>query len=73
MSRGDKQKQPSCKECFFSVNALCALDRSEPCATFRINQQEGLKPPDQMRFSFREKTQTTWSFPAAEQQVAHYR
>jgi hypothetical protein len=40
-------KQPSCEDCFFHKNLLCALDLEEPCATFRPNRPEGLVPPRQ--------------------------
>ena len=40
-------RKVSCDECFFRCNLLCALDLSEPCATFRPNRPEGLVPPRQ--------------------------
>jgi hypothetical protein len=40
-------KPPSCEDCFFHKNLLCALELTEPCATFRPNRPEGLVPPKQ--------------------------
>jgi hypothetical protein len=42
-----KAKAPSCERCYFHRNHLCALDLSEPCATFRADRPEGLVPPRQ--------------------------
>lgn len=54
--RGPRRKKVACNDCFFQVNMLCALDRQEPCPTFRPNQPEGLKPPPQLSFVFRDRT-----------------
>jgi hypothetical protein len=61
----------SCDECFFRVNLLCALDLSEPCATFRPNEAQ-LKPPQQLRFVFRQerRSRAAWAFPSAQEQAA---
>jgi hypothetical protein len=61
----------SCDECYFRVNLLCALELSEPCATFRPNDAQ-LKPPQQLRFVFRQerRTRAAWSFPSAQEQAA---
>jgi len=42
-----KPKPPTCEDCFFHKKNLCALELSEPCATFRPNRPEGLVPPRQ--------------------------
>jgi hypothetical protein len=42
-----KQKKPSCEDCYFHKNLLCALELGEPCGTFRPNRPEGLVPPKQ--------------------------
>jgi hypothetical protein len=42
-----KPKAPTCEDCYFHRNALCALELGEPCATFRPNRPEGLVPPRQ--------------------------
>jgi len=42
-----KPKPPTCEDCYFRRNLLCALDEEEPCATFRLNRPEGLVPPKQ--------------------------
>lgn len=42
-----KTKKPSCEDCYFRRNMLCALQLSEPCATFRPDRPEGLVPPRQ--------------------------
>ena len=62
----------SCEDCFFKRNGLCALPDSEPCPTFRPNHPEGLRPPRQMRFVFRQERQrqSAWAFPDAEAQAA---
>jgi hypothetical protein len=41
-----RQKQPSCEDCYFKRNMLCALENG-PCATFRADRPEGLVPPRQ--------------------------
>jgi len=42
-----KPKAPTCDDCYFRKNMLCALQEEEPCATFRENRPEGLVPPRQ--------------------------
>lgn len=42
-----KPKPPTCEQCYFRQNLLCALQEEEPCATFRPNRPEGLVPPRQ--------------------------
>jgi hypothetical protein len=42
-----KKPPPSCEDCYFRRNLLCALDEDEPCATFRPDRPEGLVPPKQ--------------------------
>lgn len=42
-----KPKAPSCDDCYFRKNMLCALELEEPCTTFRPNRPEGLVPPRQ--------------------------
>lgn len=70
-TRARKHKKVSCEECFFRVNLLCALELDEPCATYRPNEAQ-LRPPDQMRFVFRQerRTRAAWAFPSAEEQAA---
>jgi hypothetical protein len=67
-----KQGRVTCEDCFFKQNLLCALDLDEPCATFRPNHPEGLRPPSQLRFVFRQerRRQAAWAFPDAQQQAA---
>ncbi len=62
----------SCEQCYFHCNTLCALALEEPCATFRPDTPEGLRPPSQLRFVFRteRRTQAAWAFPSAEEQAA---
>ena len=62
----------SCDNCFFGANMLCAVTESGPCATFRPNHPDGLRPPQQMRFVFRQerRLQVAWAFPTAQEQVA---
>jgi hypothetical protein len=64
-------RKVTCDECYFKVNLLCALELSEPCATFRPSHAE-LKPPPQLRFVFRQerRTRAAWAFPSASEQAA---
>ena len=66
-----KQGKVSCEDCFFRQNLLCALDCKEACPTFRPNHPDGLRPPQQMHFVFRQerRRQAAWAFPDAEQQA----
>jgi hypothetical protein len=65
-------KKVSCDDCYFRCNLLCALNLDEPCATFRPDHPDGLRPPRQMRFVFRQerRTQAAWAFPTAQEQAA---
>jgi hypothetical protein len=65
-------RKPSCEECFFARNGLCALPEREPCVAFRPDHPEGLRPPQQLRFVFRteRRTHATWAFPTAQEQAA---
>ena len=67
-----KPRKVTCEECFFSRNALCALALDEPCATFRPDHPDGLRPPSQMHFVFRQerRRQAAWAFPTAQEQAA---
>jgi hypothetical protein len=62
----------SCEDCYFSRHGLCALELDEPCTTFRPDSPEGLRPPRQMRFVFRQerRLQSAWAFPSAQEQAA---
>ena len=62
----------SCDDCFFRKNMLCALALDEPCPTFRPDRPEGLRPPQQLRFVFRQerRRQAAWAFPSAQEQAA---
>jgi hypothetical protein len=68
-------KKVSCEDCYFKCNLLCALDLDEPCTTFRPDHPDGLRPPRQMRFTFRQerRTQAAWAFPSAQEQAALHR
>ncbi len=70
--RSVKARKVSCEDCFFHRNTLCALSLDEPCATFRPDHPEGLRPPRQMRFVFRQerRRQAAWAFPTADEQAA---
>jgi hypothetical protein len=61
----------TCEDCFFHCNLLCALELGEPCTTFRPNEAQ-LRPPQQLRFVFRQdrRTQAAWAFPSAQEQAA---
>jgi hypothetical protein len=62
----------SCDGCFFHQNMLCSLAGGEPCATFRPAHPDGLRPPRQLTFVFRQERslQVAWAFPTAQEQVA---
>jgi hypothetical protein len=64
-------RKVTCEECYFRCNLLCALDLTEPCATFRPNEAQ-LQPPQQLRFVFRQerRSQAAWAFPSAQEQAA---
>jgi hypothetical protein len=62
----------SCEDCFFRCHGLCALTQEEACATFRPDHPDGLRPPQQLRFMFRQerRRQAAWAFPTAQEQAA---
>jgi hypothetical protein len=64
----------SCESCFFGCNLLCALEDKRPCATYRPNAPDGLRPPRQMRFVFRQegRTHVAFAFPDANAQAARH-
>lgn len=74
-SKQGKRAAPkvTCEGCFFRVNMLCALDQSEPCATYRPAEAE-LRPPQQLRFVFRQdrRARPAWAFPTAQEQASLY-
>jgi hypothetical protein len=61
-----------CEDCFFERHGLCAVTRPGPCATYRPDHPEGLRPPRQMSFVFRQERQlqVAWAFPTAQEQLA---
>lgn len=70
--RRARVEKASCEDCFFGRNMLCTLADASPCATFRPARAEGLRPPSQMRFVFRQerRLQVAWAFPSAGEQAA---
>jgi len=66
-----KGRKPSCEDCYFRCNLLCALAQEEACPTFRPDHPDGLRPPRQLRFTFRQPGRTTaaWAFPSASEQA----
>jgi hypothetical protein len=42
-----RKGRPSCVDCFFHCQMLCALDLDEPCSTYRPDSDDGLVPPRQ--------------------------
>jgi hypothetical protein len=62
----------SCEKCFFGCNHLCAVQAGGPCATFRPAHPDGLRPPSQLRFVFRQerRLQVAWAFPSPSEQVS---
>jgi hypothetical protein len=75
MSNGRNQSQASCDSCYFAANLLCALSKADPCAAFRPDHPDGLRPPSQLRFVFRQerRLQVAWAFPSPNEQVALHR
>jgi len=65
-------KKVTCEQCYFRCNLLCALELDAPCSTFRPDSPEGLCPPSQLRFEFRQerRTRAVWTFPSAQEQAA---
>ncbi|MGH2915492.1 MAG: hypothetical protein ACRDMX_10940 [Solirubrobacteraceae bacterium] len=61
----------SCDGCHFGQNLLCAVGTG-PCASFRPAHPDGLRPPSQLRFVFRQerRLQVAWAFPSPSEQVA---
>jgi len=58
-----KMKKPSCEDCFFHQNMLCALALDSACPTFRPAER-GLAPDRQLAFVFRaERTTAAYAFP----------
>jgi hypothetical protein len=56
-------KRPTCEDCFFRQNMLCALDLNEACTTYRAAER-GLRPERQLSFVFRtERTFSAYAFP----------
>jgi hypothetical protein len=72
MAKVATAKKVKCEDCYFRRNGLCALDLAEPCITFRPYSPDGLRPPQQLRFSFRQerRAQAAWAFPSAQEQAA---
>lgn len=72
MAKGRAVSKVSCDECFFRCNLLCALELEEPCATFRPDGPHGLRPPQQLHFTFRQerRTKAVWAFPSAQEQAS---
>ena len=70
-TRGTNGRKVTCDDCFFRTNGLCALALDQPCATFRPDSPEGLRPPRQLRFTFRHerRRQAAWQFPTAQEQA----
>ena len=71
-ARAKSTRGPSCEDCYFRCNLLCALALDEACPTFRPDSPEGLRPARQLRFHFRQPGRTTaaWAFPNAEEQAS---
>jgi hypothetical protein len=56
-------KEVRCEDCFFYRRALCALDEERPCPTFRPDHPDGLRPPQQLSFVFRQGRQESQLVP----------
>jgi hypothetical protein len=53
--RGKRKAGPRCADCFFHQNMLCALGLTDGCPTFRPAHPDGLRPPQQLSFVFRQE------------------
>ena len=42
-----KRRVPTCDDCYFRQEALCALPGNTTCPTFRAATRQGLTPPPQ--------------------------
>jgi hypothetical protein len=63
MQRVPKTRKPTCDDCFFKKNHLCALNLDGPCPTFR-SAERNLAPERQLAFVFRtERTTAAYAFP----------
>jgi hypothetical protein len=63
MHRVPKTRKPTCDDCFFMKNHLCALKLDGPCPTFRPAERN-LAPARQLAFVFRtERTTAAYAFP----------
>jgi hypothetical protein len=57
------RSKPTCHDCFFMKNHLCALKLDGPCPTFRPAERN-LAPERQLGFVFRtERTTAAYAFP----------
>ena len=72
MNNGRAAVKANCESCFFGQNQLCAISEAGSCATFRPAHPEGLRPPRQLRFVFRQerRMQVAFAFPTPAEQVA---
>ena len=72
MATATTTAKAKCENCFFHQNLLCAVAGSVPCGTFRPAHPDGLRPPSQLRFVFRQerRLQVAWAFPSPSEQVA---
>jgi hypothetical protein len=58
-----RKKAPSCDDCYFRQQMLCALKLDGPCPTFR-SAERGLAPERQLAFVFRsERKHAAYAFP----------
>ena len=63
MAHVPKTRKPSCNDCFFMKNHLCAPKLDGPCPTFRPAERN-LAPERQLAFVFRtERTTSAYAFP----------
>jgi hypothetical protein len=60
-----RQSKPRCEDCYFSRLNLCALEPKVPCPTFREWHPDGLRPPQQLTFAFRQEPREQLPLPVA--------
>lgn len=55
VAKRGRKGAPTCADCFFHTNQLCALDLDAPCSTFRPDTARGLVPPRQPALLLRQE------------------
>ena len=72
MSGRQKAREGELRGLLLQAQPAVRARLDEPCPTFRPDHPEGLRPPQQLRFVFRQerRRQVAWAFPSAQEQAA---